>query len=82
MDIKQTLANLTNKIGVSGDENSASEYACALLSEYLECEVDSFGNVYGKPKTFYENKKTILLDAHIDEIGMIVTYKSFKLWWT
>ena len=32
------------------------------------------GNVYGVSKDFSKNKKTLLLDAHIDEIGMIVTY--------
>lgn len=74
MDIKQVLFELTSKNGVSGDEFSASEYAKTLLSEYLDSEVDAFGNVYGRPKFFDVEKKTILLDAHIDEIGMIVTY--------
>lgn len=74
MDLKEILGGLVNISGVSGEEHFASNQVCKLLSEYLECEVDSFGNVYGKPKSFDENKKTIMLDAHIDEIGMIVTY--------
>ena len=74
MELKELIKNLTNKNGVSGNEFTASKYACQLLSEYLDCKIDSFGNVYGWDKNFCEDKKTILLDAHIDEIGMIVTY--------
>ena len=74
MDLKQILGNLVNLTGVSGCEFPASEYACELLSQYLDCEIDSFGNVIGRSKKFSENKQTLLLDAHIDEIGMIVTY--------
>lgn len=74
MDIKQLLTNLVNKHGISGDEYTASKYVNSLLSEYLNCEIDSFGNVYGSSKLYDDKKKTILLDAHIDEIGMIVTY--------
>lgn len=74
MDLKEIIKNLTSKNGISGDEFPASKCACELLDEYLDCRVDSFGNVYGEPKYFDEKKPTILLDAHIDEIGMIVTY--------
>lgn len=74
MDLINIIKNLTGKNGISGEEFSASEYSCELLENYLECRVDSFGNVYGKCRNFDEKKPTILLDAHIDEIGMIVTY--------
>ena len=74
MELRQILEELVNRNGISGAELSASCYACDVLSNYLDCEIDSFGNVYGRPKSFDDNKKTILLDAHIDEIGMIVTY--------
>lgn len=74
MDLKEIIKNLTTKSGISGDEFSASEYACELLNNYLDCHIDCFGNVYGESKNFDEKKPTILLDAHIDEIGMIVTY--------
>ncbi|MGN0601262.1 MAG: M42 family metallopeptidase [Oscillospiraceae bacterium] len=74
MNLKEILENLVNKNGVSGEENVASEYACKLIGSYLDAETDSFGNVYGIPKNFSDKKKTLLLDAHIDEIGMIVTY--------
>lgn len=74
MNLKEILSSLVNGSGISGNEHSVSEYACECLSEYLDCETDSFGNVYGRSKCFSDNKKSLLLDAHIDEIGMIVTY--------
>lgn len=74
MDLKNVLSQLVSKNGISGDEFKASEIACSILNNYLESHVDSFGNVCGVQRNVDENKKTILLDAHIDEIGMIVTY--------
>ena len=73
MDIIDVLSRLTSSVGVSGNEYDASATASEILSDYAEVNVDSFGNVYGKVGDFSENKKTLLLDAHIDEIGMIVT---------
>ncbi|MGN1133268.1 MAG: M42 family metallopeptidase [Oscillospiraceae bacterium] len=74
MQIKEVLAQLINNNGVSGEEFNASECAKNILSEYLDCHIDSFGNVYGTDREYDEQKETILLEAHIDEIGMIVTY--------
>jgi len=74
MDVKQILAQLVDQKGISGSEMPASVKSAEFLSEYLDVTVDDFGNVYGVSKDFSEDKKTLLLDAHIDEIGMIVTY--------
>lgn len=75
MDIKQTLRLLTSQTGVSGDEASAAETAAQLLREYAsDVSVDPFGNVTGTIKSGFENAKTLMLDAHIDQIGMIVSY--------
>ncbi len=74
MEVKQILAQLVDQKGISGSEMPASVKSAEFLSEYLDVTVDDFGNVYGVSKDFSEDKKTLLLDAHIDEIGMIVTY--------
>lgn len=74
MNIENILSQLISENGVSGNEFSASHKAAELLEDYLDVNVDAFGNVYGVSKDFSKNKKTLLLDAHIDEIGMIVTY--------
>lgn len=75
MDIKSVLKALTEEVGVSGDELQASQAAAELLKQYAEdvC-VDSFGNVTGVVKSRRENAKTLMLDAHIDQVGYIVTY--------
>lgn len=75
MDIKAALRALTEEIGVSGDEFSASRKAAELLAEYAEnVSVDGFGNVVGFVKCGKPNAQTLLLDAHIDRVGLIVTY--------
>lgn len=75
MDIKQTLRLLTEQTGVSGDEFPAARTALELLREYIpDAELDSFGNVTGVIKAKAPNAKTLMLDAHIDQIGMIVSY--------
>ena len=75
MDIKAALRTLTEEIGVSGDEFSASGKAAELLSRYADgVSVDDFGNVTGFVKCGRPDSKTLLLDAHIDRVGLIVTY--------
>lgn len=75
MDIKAALKVLTEEIGVSGDEFSASAKAAEFLSRYAQdVAVDDFGNVTGFVKCGSPNAKTLLLDAHIDRVGLIVTY--------
>lgn len=72
--IDRSLRKLCGEAGVSGEETNASKAALELLKEYTdEAEVDSFGNVIGFLRSKNENAKTIMLDAHIDQIGMIVT---------
>lgn len=74
MDIMAALKALTAEVGVSGDEFSASRKAAELLSRYAEnVSVDPFGNVTGFIPSGTENAKTLLLDAHIDTVGLIVT---------
>ena len=74
MDIKSTLQAITERIGVSGDEFSASRAAAELLGQYADnVEIDAFGNVTGIVRSRRENAKTLMLDAHIDQVGYIVT---------
>lgn len=75
MDIRSNLKALTEKKGVSGDEFEASEAAACLLKEFADdVKVDSFGNVTGIVRSQHTNTKTLMLDAHIDRVGFIVTY--------
>ena len=78
MDKKQLteiLFKLTNQNGVSGDEYCASQTAASMLKKYTsDVTVDDFGNVIANIGKREDGKPHIMLDAHIDEIGFIVTY--------
>ncbi len=72
MDLKKVIFDLCSSCGVSGSEEPAVITAEKYLKEYSETRVDSNGNLFA----VLGNKdadKTILLDAHIDRIGLIVT---------
>lgn len=73
MDIENTLKTLCALPGVSGGEKLAHETVLGLLREYApDARADDFGNVIGTVGG--NDKPTLLLDAHIDRIGMVVTY--------
>ena len=75
MDIKQTLRTLAEVTGVSGNEASACDVALTLLREYApNAEADAFGNVTAVISCGNTAAKALMLDAHIDQIGMIVSY--------
>lgn len=75
MELLEVIRNLCSAPGVSGCEGNAASVAEDYLRAYApDARTDSFHNVIGvvnKPK---EGQKTILLDAHIDEIGLVVTH--------
>lgn len=75
MDIKAVLRELTERVGVSGDELSASKKAAEYLRNFAEnVSIDSFNSVTGYVRSDDPNAKTLLLDAHIDQVGLIVTF--------
>ena len=77
MDTVKVLEQLCSAAGVSGAEFPASAAALGLLGKYADrAEVDSFGNVIGYIGCDGDNesKPLLLLDAHIDRIGLVVTY--------
>lgn len=69
MDTKELLKKLTSVASVGGDEEKIITLLTKLLKPYGEVSKDSMNNVYC---TFGEGYH-ILLDAHIDEIGFVVT---------
>ena len=72
MDIKKVIFDLCCSYGVSGSEEPAVELAKKYLEEYADISVDCNGNLFAILGNI-EADKTILLDAHIDRIGLIVT---------
>ena len=68
---KALLFSLCAAGGVSGDEGAAAMIAKDALSAYMETSIDALGNVRGHLPG--KGGVHILLDAHIDRIGYIVT---------
>lgn len=74
--LEKNLKALCLATGVAGMEDyEASAVAAKLLGEYTnDVTIDIFGTVVGRIPTKKKGAKTLLLDAHLDEIGMVVTY--------
>ncbi len=69
-EVSALLEKLCAAKGVSGAENEAAKVAAELLEKYMPAETDALGSVTGKTG---EGNTHILLDAHLDQIGLIVT---------
>ena len=69
MDIKKLCFELAAAHGTSGAESSAAALVSSYLSKYMQVKTDRLGNVIG---SYGEGEKHILLDAHLDQIGLIV----------
>lgn len=71
--MKDIIQKLCNAPGVSGFEKDASKVALELLNPLVDkAYIDKHGNVIGYKYSKNKNAKTIMLDAHIDQIGFIV----------
>ncbi|MCI7124959.1 MAG: M20/M25/M40 family metallo-hydrolase [Agathobaculum sp.] len=74
MDLKKTLEALCALPAVSGFEMQAAAAVEKLLRPYCDrTEIDRQGNVFGYRSCGRKHAETILLDAHLDQIGFIVT---------
>ncbi|WP_297234858.1 M42 family peptidase [uncultured Flavonifractor sp.] len=72
--MKHVLETLCGCTAPSGFEAPAAQAARALLEPLVDqVSIDRMGNVIGVRRCGREGAKTILLDAHLDEIGLIVT---------
>lgn len=72
MPVLEILSGLAAAMGPAGAEGSAAKLAMELLGDYAPVRQDAMGSVIcelGDP----DAKEHLLLDAHIDEIGLIVT---------
>ena len=68
------LYNLCNLRGVSGDESAVRSYISdALKEQQITVKTDSTGNLYAFKKGLEGGDKKIMLCAHMDEVGFIIT---------
>lgn len=72
MDLKEILFELCKVEGVSGSEEPAIEVAKKYFQQFCKVSTDINGSLLAVAGN--ENaEKTLLIDAHIDRIGLIVT---------
>ncbi len=73
-DCSELLQKLSSLRAVTGRENQASEKIADIFREYCdEVSIDSFYNVIGLKKGLSKTPGNVLVTAHYDEIGLIVT---------
>ena len=70
MDAFELLEKLTSPAGVAGEEISSFEYLKGLFSAYGKVSQDASGSIIIEREG---SGKHILLDAHLDTIGFVVT---------
>lgn len=74
MELKELTKKLCSLPGPSGAERAVLD----CISEYLrpfadEVKTDVLGNLFAVKRCGVEGARTLLLDAHMDEVGLIVT---------
>lgn len=72
--MKNILKQLCLIDGVSGRENLVRETIISLLPSDCEYTIDALGNLIVKKTGKKSSKNRIMLSAHMDEVGMIVTF--------
>lgn len=74
LNMTETLKKLCTMTAVSGFESDAAGTVAEWLRPYCDAvEIDALGSVLGLKKCGRDGAKTILLDAHLDQIGFLVT---------
>ena len=74
MDYEKVLGHLCALHGPSGFETEVAEAAAELLRPLMdEVNIDRMGNVIGVRRCGKANAPKLLLDAHLDEIGFLIT---------
>jgi putative aminopeptidase FrvX len=75
-DIKYLLEKLSNAHGISGREGSIQQIVRAEISGLVdEVRTDVMGNLIG---TRHGDRPSIMIEAHMDEIGLMVKYVDEK----
>lgn len=71
------MLNLLNELcsinGVSGDENNVREYIIDKIKDYCTYRIDNLGNLICFKKGKITPQKKIMISAHMDEVGFIIT---------
>lgn len=71
--LTDTLRELCGLAGVSGREGPVRDYIRARAEAFGDCRTDALGNLIVFRKGRQRPKVPLMLDAHMDEVGFIIT---------
>jgi endoglucanase len=75
METIDRLQMLSDAFGVSGFEDEVRDLVVSMVSPYVdEVRTDALGNVVAVRKASRDDAPTLMLDAHMDEVGFIVKW--------
>lgn len=72
--MKKLLKELCHLNGISGNEDVVREYIISKVKDNCEYKVDNIGNLICFCKGRKSSDKKLMIAAHMDEVGGIVTY--------
>lgn len=74
MPIEDNIKYLSSLTGVSGNEKNAAKEIIKLFEKYCdEIKTDALGNIIALKKGNGKTDESVMLEAHMDEIGLMVT---------
>lgn len=60
--------------GTSGDEACIRQFVISQIKDYCDYKIDNLGNIIAFKKGKNSSAKKVLIDAHLDEVGLIITH--------
>ena len=74
MTLFEDIRILCELPGVSGREEPVRDFIISQLPEGVSHETDALGNLYVEKKGAKRPKNKVVLFAHMDEVGLMITY--------
>lgn len=71
--MEQLISKLCLLSGTSGNEGAVRDFIIQNVKDYCDVKIDATGNIICYKKGRLSSDKTIMIDAHMDEVGFIVT---------
>ena len=72
----ELISKLCSVPGISGREDAVRELIISEIKDFADYETDALGNLIVHKKGMNSAKNKVMVAAHMDEVGMIVTYIS------
>lgn len=73
-ELFENIKKLCLADGTSGDEGDVTKLIFSMLPQECDAKIDPLGNIIVNKKGAKTPKNKVMLAAHQDEVGFIVTY--------